>query len=427
MAVLTDYEVLQYAGNGVATAFPVTWPFFTGTLTVTLVSSLGAETTLDLNTDYSVAGGTTVDGLPDTGTVTLAVPAANGVTVKIARATPKLQPATWDENDTFPQATIEAGFDRLTLMSQEGGGASTGGGGGMDLITSGPEDYWDAEDYIVRNIGTPTGASDAAPKSYVDAIAVDVSDAQAAAEAAAATATAAAATATLAEQHYNNTVANYVQPNSTVVYQHTLLDSIESQFDGVETTFNLLLGAAAYTPQSAAQLIVVYNGIYQEPGTVYTVASSQITFTSTPQTGDECFIIALHTNASAIVLNVSNSIVVGSPTGGNKGAGTINAQAVYDDNVLLTDYVFDIWQDGILRPEDRENARAIKFAPWRLDPEAYATELKDRRALPAMPSRSEWKGNMALGDLVQRLWETVECQSVHIATLTERLTKLERC
>jgi hypothetical protein len=33
--------------------------------------------------------------------------------------------------------------------------------------------------------------------------------------------------------------------------------------------------------------------------------------------------------------------VVGSPTGGNKGAGTINATAVYDDNTLLTDYVFE--------------------------------------------------------------------------------------
>jgi len=37
------------------------------------------------------------------------------------------------------------------------------------------------------------------------------------------------------------------------------------------------------------------------------------------------------------------SIVVGSPTGGAKGLGTVNAVAVYDDNTLLTDYVFEAY------------------------------------------------------------------------------------
>ena len=52
------------------------------------------------------------------------------------------------------------------------------------------------------------------------------------------------------------------------------------------------------------------------------------------------------TNSYALVssggqVKIIGGTVVGSPTGGDKGAGTINAQAVYDDNVLLTDYVFD--------------------------------------------------------------------------------------
>jgi hypothetical protein len=44
--------------------------------------------------------------------------------------------------------------------------------------------------------------------------------------------------------------------------------------------------------------------------------------------------------------NLTGSIVVGSPTGGDKGAGTINAQAVYDDNTLLTCCPVELWADG---------------------------------------------------------------------------------
>jgi hypothetical protein len=39
-------------------------------------------------------------------------------------------------------------------------------------------------------------------------------------------------------------------------------------------------------------------------------------------------------------ISITGGVTIGSPTGGNKGAGTLNATAVYDDNVLLTDWVF---------------------------------------------------------------------------------------
>lgn len=45
-------------------------------------------------------------------------------------------------------------------------------------------------------------------------------------------------------------------------------------------------------------------------------------------------------------LTIANGVQVGAPTGGDKGAGTLNAQAVYDDNVLLSCYVFDQAVDG---------------------------------------------------------------------------------
>ena len=44
------------------------------------------------------------------------------------------------------------------------------------------------------------------------------------------------------------------------------------------------------------------------------------------------------TGASAALLTIPS---LASPTGAAKGAGTIDAQAVYDDNVLLRCYHFD--------------------------------------------------------------------------------------
>ena len=44
---------------------------------------------------------------------------------------------------------------------------------------------------------------------------------------------------------------------------------------------------------------------------------------------------------TAVVTVASSSLVLGSPTGGAKGAGTINAVEIYDDNSQLTDWVFE--------------------------------------------------------------------------------------
>lgn len=103
MTVSTSYAPLSYAGNGATTAFAVTWPFFTGTLVVTLVSSAGVETVKTLTTHYTVSGGTDADGLPATGTVTMLTAPASGETLRIERMTPKTQASAWAANDAFPR------------------------------------------------------------------------------------------------------------------------------------------------------------------------------------------------------------------------------------------------------------------------------------------------------------------------------------
>jgi hypothetical protein len=132
-------------------------------------------------------------------------------------------------------------------------------------------------------------------------------------------------------------------------------------------------------------------------------------------------------NTDRFVFAADGSWYAVGAAGGAKGNQTINAIAVYDDNVLLTDYVFDHWQDGHLAPEDADNARALAFDPALLDIDVFTASCIERRALPAMLRRSEWteEARFSIGELAQRLWEVAEVQAVHIAKLNERLKVLE--
>jgi hypothetical protein len=103
----------------------------------------------------------------------------------------------------------------------------------------------------------------------------------------------------------------------------------------------------------------------------------------------------------------NGGLVVGSPSGSTKGAGTINATAVYDDDTLLTDYVFDDDYPLISIPQMREFYEAKKH-------------------LPTIPGRDEWEatGQFSLGKMATRLWETVEVHARYIAELEHEIALL---
>lgn len=165
-------------------------------------------------------------------------------------------------------------------------------------------------------------------------------------------------------------------------------------------------------------------------------------------------------------LYAAGGATIGSPTGGDQGAGTLNAVGVYDDGALLTCYVMDAALDGNIdisawnarvpdriiepvtaevinsndepemveiepgRTEVRNHTPAAQFADRMtrdLDPKTFFEDASSRRALPAFPTREEWAadGPLSTGDLIQRLWETAETQSVHINKLLERIENLE--
>ncbi|CAB4198884.1 hypothetical protein UFOVP1333_4 [uncultured Caudovirales phage] len=170
-------------------------------------------------------------------------------------------------------------------------------------------------------------------------------------------------------------------------------------------------------------------------------------------------------------------MVVGSPTSGNRGDGTINAVAVYDDNTLLTCYVLDAAIDGTVdmakwdekvpnrvipavtqtvedtdaepdaegvyptklvevEPESVEvriHTDARKFVarlgtdtdPLNID--KYADHWKTKRHLTSMPNEEKFDplAGLPTGSWIQRLIETVEIQAVHIDNLNQRLKALE--
>ena len=105
----------------------------------------------------------------------------------------------------------------------------------------------------------------------------------------------------------------YIGRNPAIGTQK-VLDSLESQFNGSLTTFDLRYNSNTIYPNIASALIVSLGGVLQEPGTAYTVASDQIVFASAPPTGTDCWIL-LYSEFGAIAgastnLTIGNNLTV---------------------------------------------------------------------------------------------------------------------
>ncbi len=105
---------------------------------------------------------------------------------------------------------------------------------------------------------------------------------------------------------------------------------------------------------------------------------------------------------------IGQGLVVGAPTDGDKGVGTINATGVFDDGVLLTDYVFE--------------------PRYKMLPVGQMVEFFEReRHLPTIPGRQEWerRGQFSLGQLATHLWETAEVHARYIGEYEARSSTIE--
>ena len=169
------------------------------------------------------------------------------------------------------------------------------------------------------------------------------------------------------------------------------------------------------------------------------------------------------TNTERMRIEQDGGVVVGSPTGSSNGAGTINAQAVYDDNSLLSCYVFDQYIDDSLdiqKWDDRVPDRVIvhkeqdddgeivstekeiivrkhndarkfmsrmgtEYDPLTLD--GYAKHWKEKRHLTSMPNEDKYdiEKGMASGSWIQRMVESLEIQAILIEQLNQKVKRLE--
>lgn len=113
-------------------------------------------------------------------------------------------------------------------------------------------------------------------------------------------------------------------------------------------------------------------------------------------------------------------------TGGDKGADTINAGAVYDDNVLLTDLVLDYAVDGTFDHDKYDgHPIATEVSGWWFDLDQYADHWKRERALPGMVSWDTEENRPSTGALITRLTAAIETQAVLIEKLNQEIKQLK--
>ena len=111
----------------------------------------------------------------------------------------------------------------------------------------------------------------------------------------------------------------------------TKLDDIQSQFNGVQKTFNLKSGGQSFSPGSANSLLVSIAGIIQEAGIVYTVDNDTITFADAPIPAAEIFMHAM-----------GSRVNVGTPSAGTVNASSLSASfGTYEGTISATSFVGD--------------------------------------------------------------------------------------
>ena len=108
--------------------------------------------------------------------------------------------------------------------------------------------------------------------------------------------------------------------------QNRKIDDVSSSFNGGTATFNLRVDGEAVHPASTQQLFVSIGGVMQNPGTDFTVAGSQVTFTTAPAGG-----------LSFFALMQGDAVDTNTP-----GDGTVTTSKIGDDQVTGAKLADDI-------------------------------------------------------------------------------------
>jgi hypothetical protein len=223
----------------------------------------------------------------------------------------------------------------------------------------------------------------------------------------------------------NINAADYIVTSATIAGNHGL--TVENKSAASNAS------AAVIFKNNAALLSYIFMGSSTYSGFGGTNALNLLTDAATP--------IAFSTNGAFCgQVHPGGSLVWGNPTsGGNGGPGSINAQAVYDDGVVLTcfgvEYLkygkVDVAEWDKLSPNG-EHEPARKFAAMvkefdPRDPRAYIKRMLADEALPGMPTKDEWRHNtLSLGEMHNRLWLAVELLATAFAGALDQIEMLEK-
>lgn len=315
MTISITVSQCSFEGDGSSVTFPIA----DGSNGIYFTSSDEIAVTVDGATvspsAYAVSGAGT-----DSGSITFTSAPADGTAGIIKRNTVITQGLSLTRGGYLSPTSVMESIDKLTRIDQD--------------------QQRQIDDIDTRINDTETAATSAAAAAVsatnaatsAAAAATSATAAASAATASATSATASAASATSAASNLAALQAIVENPGFDLAPGSYLLDDISGSFNGSTTTFDLTLLAVAKTPASASQLIVHVGNSYQTPGTGYTVAGSQITFTSAPASGLTCAIVLTQIDTSDLedaeaAAAASASAASSSATSAASSATTATTQA----------------------------------------------------------------------------------------------------
>ena len=131
---------------------------------------------------------------------------------------------------------------------------------------------------------------------------------------------------------------NYQIPSKSTQYSNLLIDSLASQFDGVQDTFNITIDGESYTPLNEEQIAISINNVILEPRVDYVVSNDQIVFNTPPAGGAVFFGIAYATTAD-LTRTLNYVIDSGSfpMSNGVKGNMTIDVTGEIESWTIISD------------------------------------------------------------------------------------------
>lgn len=115
MSFTTTTRRIQYAGNGVTTAFSFPRLFYSNDHLVVTLTTAGVNTVQTILTDYTVTGA----GASEGGTVTFLSAPASGTTITIERVVPLTQMLDLITDGNLPSDQIEQAFDLVMMAIQQ--------------------------------------------------------------------------------------------------------------------------------------------------------------------------------------------------------------------------------------------------------------------------------------------------------------------